>query len=372
MTENHYDYIVIGAGAVGCAIARQIVKSRPSSKVLLLEKNSDICLETSRYNSGVIHSGLHLNPKFLKARFAREGSVKVIEFCKNKNVPHRKCGMIIVGAPPKFREAAAIFYELNALRHLYARAREQRLPINILFPSGIKRKEPAIRAFLGIGIDEVYIIDSVAYVQALFADANASGRLIFLPNQKVVSIKKNVDAYAISTQNQTFLGSCVVNAAGLYSHEIAALAGFHYEHHFYSGEYYRVVSEKKNEINGTLIYPATKPGSPGLGIHITKKLTGEVYLGPNAVSISEPVFNPDKKTPPEIFIEAVKPFWPELTVRDIEWAYVGVRSKAVLKGEGDFIIQQENKKPSFVNLIGIESPGITASIAIAEYVTSMI
>jgi glycerol-3-phosphate dehydrogenase len=371
-SNDRFDYIIIGAGAVGCAIARQIFISKPTAKVLLLEKNSDICMETSKHNSGVIHSGLHLNPSFLKAKFAREGSAKVVAFCKDKNVPYRKCGMIIAGTMPKISEFGSVFPQLGALKDLYLRAAAQRIPVRMLSPGGVRRFEPAIRTLLGIYVSEVHIIDSVAYVRALFADATHSGELTLVTDQRITRIEKDRQEYVVHGNNKVFRASCVINAAGLYAHDIARAAGFNYQVYFYSGEYYKVVSEKKNKINGTLIYPATKPGSPGLGIHITKKLSGDVYLGPNALPSAGPVFDPSKRTPPDVFVDAVKPFWPELEVSDVEWAYAGVRPKAVNKGEGDFIIKKDSVDPVFINLIGIESPGLTASMAIAEHVTGML
>lgn len=370
--ENRFDHIIIGAGAVGCAIARQICLSRPAAKVLIVEKNSDICMETSKHNSGVIHSGLHLNPSFLKARFAREGSAKVVAFCKDKNVPYRKCGMIIAGTMPKLSEFGSVFSQLGALKDLYRRAAAQRIPVRMLSPIGVRRFEPAIRTLLGIYVSEVHIIDSVAYVRALFADAVSAGALTLLSGQQITRIERDAHDYVLYGSEKVFRAPCVINAAGLYAHEIARAAGFNYQVYFYSGEYYKVVSEKKNKINGTLIYPATKPGSPGLGIHITKKLSGDVYLGPNALPSAGPVFDVSRRTPPHVFVDAVKPFWPELEVSDVEWAYAGVRPKAVNKGEGDFIIKKDSADPVFINLIGIESPGLTASMAIAEHVMGML
>lgn len=366
------DCIIIGAGAVGSAIAFELSKRHPAWRIAVLEKNETYGMETSRFNSGVIHSGLHLNPKSLKAKLAREGSKKIIEFCRQHDVPYRKCGMLVVGAWPKGKDFFGVFRQLQALLQLVFRARVQHIPVKLLSGRVLRALQPAITGFFGIFIEEVYLIDPIIYVQALVREAG--GNVSFFCKHKVKSVEKGASDYFIKVENNDniFETPMLINAAGLGAHEVAAMAGFDYEVYFYSGEYYRVVSDKKNAMGDTLVYPAIPPGKPGLGIHITRKIDGEVYLGPNAQLRADPFISESQWTPPEVFVEAIKPFWPAIEVQDIVWAFAGVRPKIVLKGEGDFIIKKDSTHPTMINLIGIESPGLTASLALAEYVSDLV
>ncbi|OHB22760.1 MAG: hypothetical protein A2939_04090 [Parcubacteria group bacterium RIFCSPLOWO2_01_FULL_48_18] len=367
------DYIIVGAGIIGCAIARELAQRFPGKRIYVLEKNDAPGLETSRLNSGVIHSGLHLNPKFLKAQFAREGGKKVIEFCKAHGVPYRKCGMVIVGNMPKPKEVAKVFFQLIALSQLVWRARRQCIPIRFFSGKRIRQFQPAIRAVLGIGVEEVYMIDPIACTRAVYDEAQKLGA-VFHFSRKVKSVERGRNGYFLKTEgsDDVFESIRLINAAGLGAHDIAKMAGYPHDVFFYSGEYYRVKTEKKNRMNNVLVYPALRSGSPGLGIHITKRLDGEVYLGPNASLRADPEVPLDQRTPPEVFVDAVKPFWPEITAADLEWAYAGIRPKTALHGEADFIISKESEGPTLINLIGIESPGLTASLSIAEHVADMI
>lgn len=368
------DIVIIGAGVVGCAIARTLKKNFPNKKIFVLEKNEGPGLETSQHNSGVIHSGLHLNPKSLKARFARNGSRKVIDYCEDFSVPYEKTGMLVVSAFKDILNPLNCLYQLQALRVLYRRANEQNIPIDFLLPHQIKGIEPVIRGLAGIFVPEVHIIDAKSFTRKLCEEAKSLGVQFFF-NEEVKSIAKSEklrpSRYRVRTNKSVFWPLVVINAAGVNADLVAKMAGFNYQVYFYSGEYYEVVSDKKNNILGTLVYPATKPGKPGLGIHITKKTDGRVFLGPNAKLCGRDI-DSIEKTPPEIFVKAIKPFWPEIRANDLEWAYSGVRTKVVEKGEGDFVIKMDARNPATINLVGIESPGLTASLSIAEYVLFLI
>jgi glycerol-3-phosphate dehydrogenase len=359
--------VIIGAGAVGCAIAREFLKNNPSLHIAVLEKNNGPGLETSQFNSGVVHSGLHLHPDSLKARFAKEGSKALVRYCEEKNLPHRKSGMLITASWQTPTQAIGNLYDLI---NLYKRGRSQQLKIKtFLTPWGIRKIEPNINALAAIYVPNVYIIDSVKYVRSLFDDARQAGAEFYF-NHQVAAIENYADHYDIYCGEKTFSAETVVNAAGLYADEIAAMAGFrNYKIIPYRGEYYEVLDVPKEFIK-TLVYPAYRPGQAGLGIHLTPKLDGRLLVGPNARRVENKSDYTTDKTSEDIFRKALATFCPALKNAKLEWAYSGIRAK--IEGrEPDFIIRVDSKKPKMINLIGIESPGLTASLAIANYVVNL-
>lgn len=361
------DVVIIGAGAVGCAIACEFLKKSPALHIAVLEKNDGPGLETSQFNSGVIHSGLHLHPDSLKARFAKEGSQALIRYCQEKNLPYRESGMLIAAS---WQTPVQAIGNLRDLMNLYKRGRSQQLKIKtILTPWGIKKIEPNVSALAAVYVPNVYIIDSIKYVRSLFDDASQAGTEFHF-GHKVTVIENCSDYYNVCCGEKAFATETVINAAGLYADEIAALAGFNsYKILPYRGEYYEVLDAPREFIK-TLVYPAYCPGQAGLGIHLTPKLDGRLLVGPNARKVENKNDYATDKTPENVFREALATFCPRLKDAKLEWAYSGIRAK--LEGhEPDFIIRMDNKKPGMINLIGIESPGLTASLAIARYVINL-
>lgn len=361
------DVAVIGAGAVGCAIARELLKNNPLIRIAVLEKNDGPGLETSQFNSGVVHSGLHLHPNSLKARFAKEGSEALIRYCREKNLPHRKSGMLITAS---WQTPLQAIGNIRDLINLYKRGRGQKLKIKtILTPWGIKKIEPNVKALAAVYVPNVYIIDSIRYVRSLFDDACRAGTEFHF-GHKVTAIENCSDYYNVCCGEKAFAAETVINAAGLYADEIAALAGFNnYKILPYRGEYYEVLDAPREFIK-TLVYPAYRPGQAGLGIHLTPKLDGRLLVGPNARRVENKNDYATDKTPEGVFREALATFCPSLKDAKLKWAYSGIRAK--LEGnEPDFIIQVDRKKPRMINLVGIESPGLTASLAIARYVINL-
>jgi L-2-hydroxyglutarate oxidase LhgO len=172
----------------------------------------------------------------------------------------------------------------------------------------------------------------------------------------------------VCTENGAYEADLVINAAGLDAADVARRAGFEYKQVYYRGEYYEVNREtSKLELNG-LVYPVHRPGKPGLGVHLTATVTGRILIGPNARAVPGPEWAERDKTPAEEFHKEAVQFMPDLKLEHISWAYAGIRPKLRSEpGEQDFMVRVEPGK-SFVNLIGIESPGLTASLALAEHV----
>jgi glycerol-3-phosphate dehydrogenase len=358
-----YDFIVIGAGVVGCAIARELSSH---GSVLVLERRERPGMETSRYNSGVIHSGIHLPPSFLKARLAREGSALVRDFCRQFNVPNREVGMhIVVTAQDCFTQVG----QLKQFTKLLQRARQQDIDIEVKSGRAIRTVEPSVRCLLGVHVPGVRIIDQCAFLAALIDDMGNSSATIDCCRE-VTAIEPVNSGLVVTAGSSRFRASVVINAAGLYADQVARLADVQFQHYYYRGEYYEIEPSAGITANG-LVYPLPPRHSKGLGIHLTPTTDGRILLGPNTKRVSGPDDYRSDKTPPEKFLSAVRAFLPSLTTADISWAFSGIRPKTTDEPiESDFVIERHPVLP-MLNLIGIESPGLTASLALARHVRAL-
>lgn len=364
------DIVVIGAGVVGLTTALNLQKSFLYKKVIVLEKNKAPFLETSRFNSGVIHSGIHQRYELLKSKLARLGGPLLIDFCQKVGVPFRRSGMLIAVAPEDF---FGLWSEIKLLWLLYQNSRRQKIALQFLTSRQINKLEPAVRAIFGLYIPEIFVVDQITLGRKLFEAAREKG-IEFVFNAEISAIKRKQKIYELIVGGQIFEAETVINSAGTRADEIATLAGFGgYKIFPCRGEYYEVVGAKKDLIRSTLVYPALRPGSPIKGIHLTRTIDGRLIIGPNAKMWQSKNDDFSVQTPPEEFLEGARKFLPDLNINDLRWAYSGLRAKINSGvGEDDFIIKRETENPTFVNLIGIESPGLTASFSIAEYATKMI
>ncbi len=368
--------IVIGAGIVGLATAYKIARKFKDTEIVVLERNQGVFSETSRYNSGVIHSGIHQKSSLLKSKLAPVGGQMLIDFCEKNDVLFRRTGMLIVAAS---RDLAGLTRELTSLYRLRKNSRRLNLSLQVLSRRGVEKIEPNIRASLGLYLSEVWVVDQVSMGNALLKACQNEG-ITVVTDANVQSIVRCRNLYEVYTtgrnpKNVSALESnVVINAAGVNSAAISEIAGFK-GHKIYPcrGEYYEVLGEKSNLISRALVYPALPPGHPVKGIHLTKTPGGRLLIGPNAKPWDSMQDNFMVQTPPAEFLDGAKRFLPELTEPDLKWAYSGLRAK-INPGthEDDFTIRFESGSPAFVNLIGIESPGFTASFAIGGYVADMI
>lgn len=364
------DFAIIGAGVVGCAIARELSLRHPKKKIVVLEKLAGPGLETSRFNSGVLHSGLHQNPSFLKSKLVQGGGELAAKYVKANGLPILNCGMIIAVSRQALQEG--LYREWKLLLHLLRRGRAQGVKFKFLTGWGVRKLEPRLRTLGGIFIPNVQVIDPLQFVQALHTDAKNNG-VRFLFGNPVLKIKMLADKYEVSAGRERIISQAIINAAGLYADDVARLAGFSsYKIYPWRGEYYEVISEKRKWVS-RLIYPATPSNSPGKGIHFSPRVDGQLFIGPNARLVPKKNYYTEDKTPVDIFLKAAQKFFPEITAGDLRWAYSGIRPKLTDKAEEtDFIIELDRKSPPFVNLIGIESPGLASSMAIAKYVAEIL
>jgi glycerol-3-phosphate dehydrogenase len=368
---NTYDVCIVGAGVVGCAIAREFMQRRWETpmRVVVLEQHDRAGEETSGRNSGVLHSGIHEHPSSLKGQLAREGSELAVSYALQHDIPLLRTGMVIAISWEDVRRG--LWREVSTLRRLWVNARRTNVRMSFVTPLGLRAWEPNLRTCCGIVIPSVCVIDPLAFVQSLKADSETSGAEYAFSN-RVIGIDEDTSAYVVTTDRQRIRTACLINAAGLHADDLATLALNHKKYTIrpLRGEYYEVVTEEKKHLIGRLVYPALPRHATGKGIHFSPRPNGQLFVGPNEVAIQDKTDYTSRKTPPGVFVEALQKFLPTLEEGDLRWAYSGIRPSVTTGGlrKSDFIVSADREDPPLVNLVGIESPGLSAALALARHV----
>jgi glycerol-3-phosphate dehydrogenase len=371
---NTYDICIVGAGAVGCAIAREMGSRRWARplRILVVERHERAGTETSGRNSGVLHSGIHERAGSLKARLAREGSALAVAYAAQQDIPLLRCGMVIVISREDI--GRGLWREVTVFRRLVMNAWRSQIRMSFVTPAGLRALEPNLRASCGIFIPSVCVIDSPAFVQSLQHDSEANG-VEFAFNNRVTAIEDQGPAYLVTTDRHQFRVACLINAAGLHADDIAALAlSCHtYRIRPLRGEYYEVITAAKKRLVTRLVYPALPPNATGKGIHFSPRPNGQLFVGPNEVPVVDKADYLSQKTPAGVFVEALRKFVPDIQESDLRWAYSGIRP-CVMTGpqkKSDFIVSVDRHTPLLINLVGIESPGLSAALALARHVSDL-
>jgi L-2-hydroxyglutarate oxidase LhgO len=268
-----------------------------------------------------------------------------------------------------------LWREVSTLRRLWVNAWKTNIRVSFVTPSGLRAWEPNLHAGCGIIIPSVSVIDPLAFVRSLRTDSEAIGAE-FAFNNRVIGIDEDATAYIITTDRQKIRAACLINAAGLHADDVAALVLGHKKYTIrpVRGEYYEVVTPEKKRLIGRLVYPALPPQATGKGIHFSPRPNGQLFVGPNEVTVQDKTDYTSRKTPPGVFVKALQKFLPALDDCDLRWAYSGIRP-CVMTGDGrksDFIISVDREDPPFINLVGIESPGLSAALAIARHVADLL
>jgi len=357
---------IIGAGVIGLAMAGEIAQRRKG--VFVFEKNHSFGLETSSRNSEVIHAGIYYPEDSLKAKLCVEGKNLLYKLCDRHGIAYKKLGKIIVAANRD---------EITQLEKLYEQGRKNGVEdLMLLSRTELKKLEPNVKAIAGLLSPSSGILDSHSMLKFLYSQAREKGTG-FVFDTEVVGIEMLRTKYKVQIRDRegisAFISRVVINAGGLNSDRIAQLAGIDiakagYKLHYCKGEYFSLSSKYRNLVS-RLIYPT--PEQAGHGIHVTVGLDGRVRLGPNARYVEAIDYVVDE-TQKEAFYNSAKKFLPFVKLEDLEPEFAGIRPKLQGPGEAfrDFVITHEEKTgfPGLINLIGIESPGLTASLAIARYV----
>ena len=295
-----------------------------------------------------------------------------VSYAVQRGIPLLKSGMVIAFSWQDVRRG--LWRDVSSLRRLWANAWKSNIRVSFLTPHRLKTLEPNLCGCAGLLIPSVCVIDPLAFVQALRADAEDTGSA-FAFNNRVVEIDAVSTSYLVTTDRTKIRATCLINAAGLHADDIASLAlrATKYAIRPLRGEYYEVISPEKRGLIGRLIYPALPRQATGKGIHFSPRPNGQLFLGPNEFAVLDKADYTSRKTPPDMFLETLQNFLPALNERDLRWAYSGIRP-CVMTGQGrksDFIVSADRENPPLVNLIGIESPGLSAALALARHVTDL-
>jgi L-2-hydroxyglutarate oxidase LhgO len=363
---DRVDCVVIGAGVVGLAVARALALQ--GREVMVLEAADAIGTGTSSRNSEVIHAGIYYPQGSLKAKLCVEGKELLYAYCAERGIGHRRCGKLIVATNQAqveqlqgIREKAAA----NGVHDLVLLTREQ-----------ARALEPQLECVAALHSPSTGIVDSHGLMLALQGDLENAGGLVAL-NSPLARAECTQDAIYLTAEDGTQLQAVtVVNAAGLHAQSLAVrFAGLPPQHvppsHYAKGNYFTLPGRSPFS---RLIYPV--PEAAGLGVHLTVDMGGQAKFGPDVQWVDSPddlVVDPARG---EAFYAEVRKYWPALADDALTPGYAGIRPKIQAPHEAakDFLIQgpREHGVAGLVNLFGIESPGLTSSLAIGDYVSRML
>jgi glycerol-3-phosphate dehydrogenase len=358
--------VIIGGGVVGCAIAR--AASARWKDVFLLEQMPKLGMGASTRNSGVIHSGIYYTPGSLKARHCLRGNRLTYEFCAAHGVPHRNTGKLIVATSEAQRET---------LGQLIANGRANGVEgLRIVDRAAIRVREPHVEGIAAIEVPSTGILSSEDLVKTYARIAAEQGADI-VTHAKANRLEPKGNVVRVTSEAGEIEARCLVNSAGLFADEVAAMMGSEMaRHRIYPvrGEYCELVRARSDMVRG-LVYPLPHPEGLSLGLHLTRTLGGTVLLGPTAHYISDKSDYEGNPPPVEEFARMARPLLPELRAEDLVPAFSGIRAKLAPPGSHhaeDYVIARDPQFANVVQLIGIESPGLTAAPSIAEQVVEMI
>ena len=391
MTQPGFDVAIVGAGVVGLATAMELLKRRPATRLVILEKEDRVAAHQTGRNSGVIHAGLYYKPGSLKAQLSTEGSRSMIEFCQEHDLPFELCGKVVVATKED---------EVPRLDELYRRGEANGVPgLRRISAAEVHEIEPHAAGVAGLFSPSTGIVDYKAVCQAYARIIEASGGEIRLRN-RVTEIRSYPGELLVKTHAAEIHCSHLINCAGLQSDEVARKSGSRGGPRIvpFRGEYYELAPHSRELVHG-LIYPVPDPAFPFLGVHFTKKITGAVEAGPNAVlafavegyrkldidagyllrlaafpgfwvmasrywrtGLGEFYRSWSKRA----FVKALQKLLPDLEGRDLKPGGVGIRAQALdAKGAllDDFSFAEA---PNMIHVLNAPSPAATCSLAIGR------
>lgn len=359
---DRIDVIVIGAGVIGLAVARAFALAGRS--VIILERERQFGMVTSSRNSEVIHAGVYYPPGSFKERLCVEGRELLYAFCENHQVAHLRCGKLIIAHDQS---------ELPLLEAIAKRAHGAGVELTPLDGAAAAAIEPEVRCVAALLSPTTGIVDSHGYMLALLGEAEDHGAAVAY-RAEVQAVERGADGWIVLADDTGIAASVLVNAAGLDAQAIAgkieALAPAYIPPLYLAKGCYFTYSGKVPFRH--LIYPVPVPGS--LGTHLALDLAGAARFGPDIHWVDRLDYDVEPALKHE-FTEAARKIWPAIDPDKLHPGYAGIRPKLSGRGEpmADFVIQgqAEHGLPGLVNLFGIESPGLTSSLAIAKRVVAV-
>ena len=368
--------VVVGAGVVGLAVARALALS--GREVLVLEKEDAIGTETSARNSEVIHAGIYYPAGSLKARLCVQGKELLYAYAQERGVAHQRCGKLIVATSAQ---------EVAQLANIQAKAAANGVALQALSAQEARAMEPALHCEAALWSPTTGIVDSHGLMLSLQGDMENAGGMVAL-NSALQSAQRTSQGWVLQVQDpntgeaSALLAQTVVNAAGLHAPVLAQRFGLKVplpQAHYAKGNYFTLAARAPFS---RLIYPV--PQAAGLGVHLTLDLGGQAKFGPDVQWVDGPN---DLQVDPargDAFYREIRQYWPDLPDGALQAGYAGIRPKIQGPNEAakDFLIQGETQclgepwpahgEPGLVNLFGIESPGLTSSMAVAQAVVTML
>jgi L-2-hydroxyglutarate oxidase LhgO len=391
MTDSRYNVVVIGGGVVGLGVALEITRRFPRLRLLLLEKEDRVARHQSGHNSGVIHSGVYYKPGSLKARLCVTGAAAMVEFCREHGIAHEVCGKVIVATHAD---------ELPGLEELRKRGEANGLTgLRMIGPEELREIEPHAAGLKALVVPATGITDYAVVCEKYSELISASGGTV-LTSAAAMGIRRSANEIVVETSRGAFSTDSLINCAGLFSDRISRMAGDEPGVMIvpFRGEYYDLTAERASLVRA-LIYPVPDPRFPFLGVHFTRRITGRVDAGPNAVlalaregyrhrdinlrdlasSLAFPGFwrmarqhwrsgldEWHRSLSKAAFVRALQRLLPEVGENDLVPGGSGVRAQA-LKPDGalvdDFQFVPSGK---VLHVLNVPSPAATASLAIGK------
>jgi L-2-hydroxyglutarate oxidase len=391
------DLVVIGGGIVGLATAREVLRCRPGSSVLVLEKEDDVATAQTGHNSGVIHAGLYYAPGSLKARLCREGERATKDFCDEHGIPYKTIGKLVVATSP---------LEVERMGHLAERARQNGIEVERVDGARLAEMEPNVRGLAALLSPRTGVVDYRDLARAMARDVvHLGGRVI--TRSQVRGVREIAGAsgeVVVISDSGEYRARRLVACAGLQADRVAKMGGLDVDFQIipFRGEYYQLPHERSDVVQ-RLIYPVPDPDLPFLGVHLSPTIDGRVTVGPNAVlGFSRERYPRGSVTPRDVarflafpglwrfakdnirtgmdemrnsilprgYLELVRKYCPSLTIGDLLPYPAGIRAQALMRdgtSVEDFLLRSTERQ---LHVCNAPSPAATSAIPIARLIAN--